>query len=98
MDWNCVSSARTTSSTASVLRSSVGASYVIGNATGYVGYMGRRETSPDARFGIAFVGLGYQVTPALHLSGAYYRYSQSGNVTSIYAARIAPGKVLTGTR
>ncbi|SOY68528.1 Porin [Cupriavidus taiwanensis] len=61
---------------------SVGASYVVGNATGYAGYMGRRERNPDARFGIAFVGIGYQATPALHLSGAYYRYNQSGNVTT----------------
>ncbi|MEM5275672.1 porin [Cupriavidus taiwanensis] len=61
---------------------SVGASYVVGNATGYVGYMGRSERNPDARFGIAFVGIGYQATPALHLSGAYYRYKQGGNVTT----------------
>ncbi|QYY28788.1 MULTISPECIES: hypothetical protein [Cupriavidus] len=45
---------------------------MIGNATGYVGYMGRRETTRDARFGIAFVGLGYQITSALHLSGAFW--------------------------
>ncbi|SOY94629.1 Porin, Gram-negative type [Cupriavidus taiwanensis] len=65
---------------------SVGASYVIGKATGYAGYMGRRETNPDARFWIAFVGLGYQLTPALHLSGAYYRYQQSGTVTTQFQA------------
>jgi len=61
---------------------SVGGSYSIGNATVYLGHMSRRETSPSARFNITFVGLGYQLTPALHLSGAYYRYQQSGNVTT----------------
>lgn len=59
-----------------------GGSYVIGKATAYLGYMGRRETEGNARFGIAFVGIGYQLTPTLHLSGAYYRYQQRGNVTT----------------
>jgi predicted porin len=44
--------------------------------------MGRRESASDAQFDISFVGLGYQVTPALHLSGAYYRYQQRGGVTT----------------
>jgi predicted porin len=44
--------------------------------------MGRRESAGGSRFAIAFAGLGYQVTPALHLSGAYYRYWQGGNVTT----------------
>nr|WP_262389740.1 porin [Cupriavidus campinensis] len=44
--------------------------------------MGRRESAGDARFAISFVGLGYQLTPAFHVSGAYYRYQQSGNVTT----------------
>lgn len=61
---------------------SVGGSYAVGKATAYVGHMGRRESAGDARFAIAFAGLGYQLTPALHLSGAYYRYWQRGNVTT----------------
>lgn len=61
---------------------SIGGSYAVGKATAYVGHMGRRESAGDARFNIAFVGLGYQLTPALHLSGAYYRYWQSGDVTT----------------
>lgn len=61
---------------------SVGGSYAIGKATAYIGHMGRRESRGDAHYNIAFVGLGYQLTPALHLSGAYYRYRQSGDVTT----------------
>ncbi|WP_454711658.1 porin [Cupriavidus nantongensis] len=65
----------------------VGGSYASGEATFYLGHMGRREsarqqTADGARFDIAFAGLGYQLTPALHLSGAYYRYWQRGNVTT----------------
>ncbi|NSX15077.1 porin [Cupriavidus taiwanensis] len=65
----------------------VGGSYASGKATFYLGHMGRREsarqqTADGARFDIAFAGLGYQLTPALHLSGAYYRYWQRGNVTT----------------
>jgi len=69
---------------------SVGGSYVIGSATVYLGHMGRRETTPDARFSVSFIGLGYQLTPALHLSGAYYRYQQSGNVTTQFQAVPVP--------
>ncbi|VVE31389.1 porin [Pandoraea anhela] len=69
---------------------SVGVSYVVGDATGYAGYMGRRETHPNAHFDIAFVGLGYRITPALHLSGAYYRYHQSGNVTTQFQSTPIP--------
>jgi predicted porin len=61
---------------------SVGTSYAVGKGAVYLGHMGRRETNTDARFSISFVGLGYQLTPALHLSGAYYRYQQSGNVST----------------
>ncbi|SDC81868.1 Outer membrane protein (porin) [Cupriavidus sp. YR651] len=61
---------------------SVGGSYAFGKATTYLGHMGQRESASDARFGMSFVGLGYQLTPALHLSGAYYRYQQSGDVTT----------------
>lgn len=61
---------------------SVGGSYAFGKATAYLGHMGRRESAGDARFNIAFAGLGYQLTPALHVSGAYYRYWQGGNVTT----------------
>lgn len=61
---------------------SVGGSYAFGKATAYVGHMGQQESGSDARFGIAFIGMGYQLTPALHLSGAYYRYWQRGNVTT----------------
>jgi predicted porin len=61
---------------------SVGGSYMIGKATAYLGHMGRRESAGDARYNISFVGLGYPLTPALHLSGAYYRYRQSGDVTT----------------
>ncbi|MCY1216567.1 Outer membrane porin protein precursor [compost metagenome] len=61
---------------------SAGGSYAFGKATAYLGHMGRRESAGDARFNIAFAGLGYQLTPALHLSGAYYRYWQGGNVTT----------------
>lgn len=61
---------------------SAGGSYAWGKATAYVGHMGRRESATGARFAIAFAGLGYQLTPALHLSGAYYRYWQRGNVTT----------------
>ena len=41
---------------------SAGASYVLGKATFYAGHMGRREAAGDARFGIGFVGVGYQLT------------------------------------
>ncbi|AZG16030.1 porin [Cupriavidus pauculus] len=61
---------------------SVGGSYAMGKATAYAGHLGRRESGQDARFNISYVGLGYQLTQALHLSGAYYRYRQSGNVTT----------------
>ena len=61
---------------------SVGGSYAFGKATAYLGHMGRRETASDASFATSFIGLGYQLTPALHLSGAYYRYQQRGAVTT----------------
>ena len=61
---------------------SAGGAYAMGRATAYLGYLGRRESANDARYGMAYAGLGYQVTPALHVSGAYYRYQQSGNVTT----------------
>ncbi|MWL90840.1 porin [Cupriavidus sp. SW-Y-13] len=61
---------------------SVGGSYAFGKASAYVGHMGRRESATDAHYNIVFAGLGYQLTPALHLSGAYYRYLQSGGVTT----------------
>lgn len=61
---------------------SVGGSYAVGKATAYLGHMGRRESAGDARFAISFVGLGYQLTPAFDVSGAYYRYQQSGDVTT----------------
>ncbi len=61
---------------------SIGASYAIGKATAYVGHLGRRESASEARYAISYAGLGYQLTPVLHLSGAYYRYQQSGNVTT----------------
>lgn len=61
---------------------SVGGSYAVGAATTYLGHMGRRESAGGARFDIAFIGLGYQIMPTLHLSGAYYRYRQRGNVTT----------------
>lgn len=61
---------------------SLGASYVVGKATAYLGHMGRRESDTRAHFAITFVGLGYQLTPALHLSGAYYRYRQNGNAAT----------------
>lgn len=60
----------------------VGGSYAFGKATAYLGHMGRRESATGARFAIAYAGLGYQLTPALHLSGGYYRYWQRGNVTT----------------
>ncbi len=63
-----------------------GASYAMGKATAYAGYMGRREDVGNASFALGFAGLGYQLTPALHLSGAYYRYQQSGNVTTQFQA------------
>ena len=59
-----------------------GGSYAFGKATAYLGHMGRRESAGDASFAISFIGLGYQLTPALHLSGAYYRYQQRGGVTT----------------
>jgi len=65
---------------------SVGASYALGKATAYLGHMGRRESAGDARFGITFIGLGYQLTPAVHVSGAYYRYQQGGDVTTQFQA------------
>ncbi len=65
---------------------SAGASYVLGKATFYAGHMGRREAAGDARFGIGFVGVGYQLTPALHVSGAYYHYRQRGDVTTQFQA------------
>lgn len=60
----------------------VGASYAFGKATAYAGRLGRQESAGDARFSLSFVGLGYQLTPALHLSGAYYRYGQNAGVTT----------------
>ncbi|ESJ24847.1 porin [Cupriavidus sp. HPC(L)] len=60
----------------------VGGSYAFGKAKAFLGHMGRRESATDARHAIAFAGLGYQLTPALHLSGAYYRYWQNGNVAT----------------
>lgn len=65
---------------------SIGASYSVGKATAYAGQMGRRESAGDARFAISFVGLGYGLTPSLHLSGAYYRYRQNGDVTTQFQA------------
>ena len=64
----------------------LGASYLIDKTTAYLGHMGRRETTGDARYAIYFVGLGYQATPALHLSAAYYRYQQRGKVTTQHQA------------
>lgn len=72
---------------------SVGASYAFGKATAYLGHMGRRESTGDARFGISFIGLGYRLTPALHLSGAYYHYGQKGGVrTQFQAAPVLLGR------
>ena len=72
---------RAASKGGNILRNySVGASYTFGKATAYLGQMGRRESTGDARFAITFVGLGYRLRPALHLSGAYYRYKQNGGV------------------
>jgi len=73
---------RSTDGANTIRNYSVGGSYAVGNATAYLGHMGRRESASDAQFDISFVGLGYQVTPALHLSGAYYRYRQRGGVTT----------------
>lgn len=67
---------------------SVGASYAVGKATAYLGHMGRRESAGDARFGISFAGLGYRLTPAWHLSGAYYRYAQRGGVRTQFQAAL----------
>lgn len=61
---------------------SLGASYAIDKTTVYLGHMGRRDTARQSRFGIVYAGLGYQATPSLHLSTAYYRYQQRGNVTT----------------
>lgn len=69
---------------------SVGASYAFGKATAYLGHMGRRESAGAARFGITFAGLGYRLTPAWHLSGAYYRYGQKGGVRSQFQATPVP--------
>lgn len=72
---------------------SLGASYVMGKATAYLGHMGRRESGTQSRFAISFAGLGYQLTPALHVSGAYYRYQQNGNVgTQFQPTRVPLGK------
>lgn len=65
---------------------SIGGSYAFGNTTAFLGYMGRRETVGHPRYAIAFAGLGYQATPALHLSGGYYRYKQRGQVTTQWQA------------
>jgi len=64
----------------------LGASWAAGKATTYIGRMGRHESAGDARFLISFIGLGYQLTPALHLSGAFYRYVQGGGVTTQFQA------------
>lgn len=65
---------------------SIGGSYAVGEATAYIGHMGRHDTAQRPRYSITYVGLGYQATPFLHLSGAYYRYQQRGNVTTVYQA------------
>jgi len=72
---------------------SIGGSYAVGKATAYLGHMGRRETAQHPRYAISFIGLGYQLTPALHVSGAYYRYQQRGKVTTQYQ----PVPVLLGS-
>lgn len=64
----------------------LGASYAFGRATAYAGRMGRQESAGDARFAISYIGLGYQFTSALHLSGAYYRYTQNGGATTQFQA------------
>ncbi|MDF3835470.1 porin [Cupriavidus basilensis] len=74
---------RRTADGANTIRNwSAGGSYAFGKSTLYLGHMGRREDAGAARFGIYFAGLGHQLTPALHLSAAYYRYQQSGAVAT----------------
>lgn len=64
----------------------LGGSYAFGDAAVYAGHMRHRERPASARQTISFVGLGYQLTPTMHLSGAYYRYRQNAAVTTQYAA------------
>lgn len=61
-------------------------SYAFGATTAYAGYLAHRESASHARQDIAYVGLGRQLTPALHLSGAWYHYRQNRNVTTQYQA------------
>lgn len=61
----------------------LGTSYAMGKATFYLGHMARTESGTQSRFTLSFAGLGYQLTPALHVSGGYYRYQQNGNVVTV---------------
>lgn len=66
----------------------LGASYAWAKTTLYTGHLGNRDSANGSAQHISYLGLGYQLGAATHLSGAYYHYRQNRHTTVLNSPQV----------